>query len=81
MFSAKIIAACCGLLTIGTPGLRQSTAPNTLRRALDRSAGAVVKLYGGKIGREKGYGTGFLVSSDGRIVTSFPPRAGAPSRP
>lgn len=71
MFSARIIATCCGLLAVGTPELRQSMAPNTVRRALRRSIGGVVKLYGSKIGREHGYGTGFLVSSDGRIVTSL----------
>lgn len=71
MFSVRIIAACCGLLAVGTPGPPQSTAPNTLRHALGRSASAVVKLYGSRIGREQGYGTGFLVSPDGRIVTSL----------
>lgn len=71
MYSATIIAVCCGLLAVGTPAPPQSTAPNTVRRALRRSADAVVKLYGSKIGREQGYGTGFLVSSDGRIVTSL----------
>jgi len=71
MCLVKIIAACCLSLAVGTPGPRRSTAPNTVRRALQRSAGAVVKLYGSRIGREHGYGTGFLISSDGRIVTSL----------
>ena len=31
----------------------------------------VVKLYGASIGREQGYGSGILISSDGRIVTTL----------
>jgi serine protease Do len=71
MFLARLIVTCCGLLAIGAPGPRPSAAPNTVGRALQRSGGAVVKLYGGRIGREHGYGTGFLVSPDGGIVTSL----------
>ncbi len=44
-------------------------APNTVERAFDRAAPAIVKLYGRGIGREHGYGTGTLISADGQIVT------------
>ena len=46
-------------------------APNTTRRAFDVAADAVVKLHGGRLGRVHGYGTGFLISSDGQIVTTM----------
>jgi serine protease Do len=36
-----------------------------------RASPAVVKLYGAGAGREHGYGTGVLVSSDGKIVTTL----------
>jgi len=65
-----LIVVLCALLSPGLPsGQWQSVAPNTVRRAFGKSVDAVVKLYGGKLGREHGYGTGFLVSTDGRIVT------------
>lgn len=50
-----------------------TTAPaavNTTAPACDAAFGAIVKLYGRGIGREHGYGTGFLISSDGQIVTT-----------
>jgi len=39
--------------------------------AIERVQQRVVKLYGGQLGREKGYGSGVIVSSDGRIVTTL----------
>ncbi len=38
---------------------------------IERGLSAVVKLYGAGLGREHGYGTGVLVSEDGRIVTTL----------
>lgn len=61
-----IIASLAGPLSADAA---PSVAPNTTRRAFDRAAGAVVKLYGASLGREHGYGTGFLISPDGRILT------------
>lgn len=58
------------LLTATARGDIPTVAPNTTSRAIAAAAGAVVKLYGGSIGREHGYGTGFLVSPDGRIITT-----------
>jgi serine protease Do len=39
--------------------------------AIDSACQRVVKLYGGKLGREAGYGSGLVVSADGRIVTTL----------
>ncbi|HWL93456.1 MAG TPA: trypsin-like peptidase domain-containing protein [Phycisphaerae bacterium] len=43
---------------------------NAIEHAVSGAQPAVVKLYGRGIGREHGYGTGFIVSSDGQIVTT-----------
>ncbi|MBX3395058.1 MAG: serine protease [Phycisphaerae bacterium] len=51
-------------------GILPTIAPNTAAKAIRAAESAVVKLYGGKIGRVHGYGTGFLISSDGRILTT-----------
>ncbi|MCG8404002.1 MAG: S1C family serine protease [Phycisphaerales bacterium] len=49
-----------------------NVAPNTVQRAFDGALSSVVKLYGGGgLGRLHGYGTGFLVSADGKIVTAL----------
>jgi len=45
-------------------------APNTLDPVFRSAAPAVVKLYGGAIGREHGFGSGVLVSADGDILTA-----------
>lgn len=39
--------------------------------AIEIATSRVVKLYGGAIGREQGYGSGVLVSADGKIVTAL----------
>jgi serine protease Do len=44
-------------------------AANTLHTAVDRALPCVVKIYGGTIGRTRGFGTGVLTSPDGEIVT------------
>ena len=40
-------------------------------RAIAASLPRVVKLYGAGAGREAGYGTGVLISADGRVVTVY----------
>jgi len=52
-------------------GTKRKVAPNTTQRAFEAAAPAVVKLYGGGLGREHGYGTGTLVSADGKILTTL----------
>jgi len=42
-----------------------------IQDAIHRASPAVVKLYGAAAGREHGYGTGVLVSSDGKILTTL----------
>lgn len=49
------------------PGVRTDSVAPLIGGAAD----CVVKLYGTAAGREHGYGTGVLVSSDGRIVTTL----------
>ncbi len=67
--SACLIVLVAGFAASGsTP---HNVAPNTVERAYTKTSDAVVKLHGGRLGREHGYGTGFLVSSDGQIVTSL----------
>ena len=39
--------------------------------AIDTACERVVKVYGGTLGSEKGYGSGVIVSPDGRIVTTL----------
>lgn len=49
-----------------------NVAPNTVKRAFDQAINSVVKLYGGGgLGRLHGYGTGFLISPDGEIITAL----------
>ncbi len=62
---AVLVLAAFGVFAHGAP----SIAPNTTERAYQRAHGAVVKLYGASLGREHGYGTGFLISPEGRIIT------------
>ncbi len=40
-----------------------------LTAAMSVAQQRVVKLYGSKIGSEKGYGSGVIVSADGQILT------------
>lgn len=47
------------------------TLSNVIEPTFNKAARAVVKLYGAKSGREHGYGTGFLISADGKIITSL----------
>ncbi|HKQ50017.1 MAG TPA: trypsin-like peptidase domain-containing protein [Phycisphaerae bacterium] len=54
-----------------SPGLSTRSSEHPLTSVFDRASAAVVKLYGPGAGREHGYGTGVLVSPDGRIVTAL----------
>src|SRR5262249_33918175 len=47
----------------------KTIAPNTALPVVKQALPAIVKLYGGGIGREHGYGTGVIVSEDGKIIT------------
>ena len=62
-----------GTCAIGVPVVAQSpnVAPNAIRRARQRVAPTVVKIYGAGASRVHGYGTGVLVSADGRILTTL----------
>jgi serine protease Do len=45
--------------------------PVSAQEAIQTAQQRVVKLYGGSLGREHGYGSGVLVSPDGRVVTTL----------
>ncbi len=62
LLAAIIVVSC----TISSAQGRDTIAP-----IIGNAADSVVKLYGKSAGREHGYGTGVLVSSDGRIVTTL----------
>lgn len=82
---SRIMLAGCGVLAAGVLLLsphtqlaigRSPTSPGTQSRksrttVFEHAVAAVVKLYGPGAGREHGYGTGVLVSPDGRIVTAL----------
>ncbi len=82
MVSALVVlrhlAMCCLLLTIlgsqcvgALPASAAPVvAPNTVARAFRSASSAVVKLHGAGIGRLRKYGTGFLISSNGEILTT-----------
>jgi serine protease Do len=61
------------LLSAVTPRVagRAAHAGGPFAVAIDAAAARVVKLYGAGFGRERGYGSGVLVSADGRIVTTL----------
>ncbi len=46
------------------------TLPPSFDEAIAAATTRVVKLYGASIGRQAGYGSGVLVSPDGRIITT-----------
>lgn len=58
----------CALFAIGMGGALYASPLGDL---FDRAAPAVVKLYGPGAGRQHGYGTGVLISPDGRILTAL----------
>lgn len=63
---ACIVAATAAGMFIGSTMGRDSVAP-----IIGNAADCVVKLYGKAAGREHGYGTGVIISPDGRIITTL----------
>lgn len=63
---AALIAA--GVCAAGTNCAADADDPLVV--AMERAQNRVVKLYGSRIGNEKGYGSGVVVSADGQIVTT-----------
>jgi len=62
--------ALCGAAPVGAgAGVWQAGGP--FDTAIERVQQRVVKLYGGSLGRERGYGSGVVVSADGKIVTTL----------
>lgn len=65
-------ALAAGVVVItAAPNVAPVMAQESIAPLTAATADCVVKLYGPKVGREHGYGTGVLVSSDGRILTTL----------
>ncbi len=60
-----------GLLPGPSAGAQTPATDNPFAAAIDRAGQRVVKLHGAAFGREPGYGSGVLISADGRIVTTL----------
>lgn len=59
-------------LIVATAGVAQEEgAGGPFAAAIDAARARVVKLYGGGFGRERGYGSGVIISADGQIVTTL----------
>ncbi|TWT45664.1 putative serine protease HhoB precursor [Phycisphaerae bacterium RAS1] len=59
------------MLLLGAAAACADQPASPFAGAIDAAQARVVKLYGGAIGREQGYGSGVLVSADGKIVTAL----------
>jgi S1-C subfamily serine protease len=64
------LAALCGA-ALALASADVSPAGGPFDTAIESMQQRVVKLYGGSLGREKGYGSGIVVSADGKIVTTL----------
>lgn len=62
------LALICAAATVGAPVLADGPE---FEDAIRAARAGVVKLYGGRIGQTAGYGSGVLISADGRIVTDL----------
>jgi len=75
---ALLLCGCCLLLLnglLGPSALKGQEAgdakeANPFERAIAISQPKLVKVYGGKLGREAGYATGMIVSPSGEILTA-----------
>jgi len=71
-FLCRVLSFC--LLALG-PGAAATAQPEPaagpFAAAIDAARQRVVKLYGGALGAERGFGSGVLVAPDGRIVTTL----------
>lgn len=68
MRHAILISLSAGLACLPARG-DESSAGGPFAEAIATAGARVVKIYGGSIGRVKGFGSGVLVSADGKIVT------------
>ncbi|MGD8451674.1 MAG: S1C family serine protease [Phycisphaerae bacterium] len=62
---AAILASC------GIVGVQDADNASWFSEAVSAAQQRVVKLYGAGLGREKAYGSGVVVSADGKIVTAL----------
>jgi S1-C subfamily serine protease len=69
-FRGLLVLGALVSVVLGTAA--QADSPSgPLADVIDATCERVVKLYGGGFGGERGYGSGVLVSPDGRIVTTL----------
>ncbi|MFO0838265.1 MAG: trypsin-like peptidase domain-containing protein [Phycisphaerae bacterium] len=65
------VARPAGTIAGAPPHAPEISDGSIFSRPIAAGTQCVVKLYGGAIGREHGYGVGVLVSEDGKIVTAM----------
>jgi serine protease Do len=65
------IVAAVFLVVANSVGGQQDHVGGPFADAIGAAQQRVVKLYGGGFGRERGYGSGAVISSDGKIVTTL----------
>jgi len=63
------VALCGAALAVASADVSPAGGP--FDAAIEKAQQRVVKLYGGSLGREKGYGSGIVVSADGKIATAL----------
>ncbi len=66
-----LVAVAALLLVLPGAVAWQDSPGGPFADAINAARKRVVKLYGGGFGRERGYGSGVLVSADGQIVTTL----------
>ena len=69
LLTLALVALCGAAPAVAGAGVSQAGDP--FDTAIERVQQRVVKLYGGSLGRERGYGSGVVVSADGKIVTTL----------
>lgn len=69
LLTLALVGLCGAALAAAGAGASQAGGP--FGTAIEKAQQRVVKLYGGSLGREKGYGSGIVVSADGKIVTTL----------
>lgn len=70
-FVAVILRLCAIAVASGAALAQSAPVDNTFASVIRIAQQRVVKIYGGGIGREHGYGSGVLISADGEIVTTL----------
>lgn len=67
----RLIVVAAFLADVGSFAAQERHAGGPFAAAIDTACPRVVKLYGGGLGRERGFASGVVVSGDGKIVTTL----------